>query len=239
MPLPIAFGLISAAGVLVEATVGFGGALVSVPLFSLVMSPREAVPAYLLLVALMETFLVCESHVHVDWRGVARLLVGAIVGVPLGALGLRYLPTDATRVAVSVVTILFALCFLVGVNPRIPDRPATRFATGFTSGFLGGLIAVSGPPVVIFALSQGWRKDVFRASLLAYFLAIALIGVGSYVCLGMIQRATLVLWAGGVAGAVPAAGVGVLLKRRIPEVAFRTLVLVVIVAVSVVGVVHH
>lgn len=239
MPIHLAFALFAAAGVLVEATVGFGGALVSVPLFALVMSPREAVPAYLMLVVLMETILVCESHAHVDWRGVSRLLIGAALGVPLGALGLRYLPAESIRIAVSVVTILFALCFLVGFKPRIPDGPATRLATGFASGFLGGLIAVSGPPVVIFALSQGWRKDAFRASLLAYFLAIALIGVGSYLCLGMVHRSTLLLWAAGVAGALPAAGLGVLLKRRIPEAAFRALVLVVIVAVSLVGLVHH
>lgn len=239
MPIHLAFGLFAAAGVLVEATVGFGGALVSVPLFALVMSPREAVPAYLMLVVLMEAILVCESHPHVDWRGVSRLLVGALVGVPLGALGLRYLPTDTIRIVVSAVTLLFAASFLFGVAPRIPDHLGTRLATGLTSGFLGGLIAVSGPPVVIFALSQDWRKDAFRASLLAYFLAIALIGVGSYLCLGMVHRSTLLLLTAGVAGAFPAAGLGVLLKRRIPEAAFRSLVLVVIVAVSLVGLVHH
>ena len=46
MDQALLFAVVACLGMLVQSFVGFAGSLVAVPLFSLFMSPRDAVPAY-------------------------------------------------------------------------------------------------------------------------------------------------------------------------------------------------
>jgi hypothetical protein len=49
MRVLLAFALIASLGMLVQSVVGFAGSLLAVPLFALLMSPRDALPGYALL----------------------------------------------------------------------------------------------------------------------------------------------------------------------------------------------
>ncbi len=104
---------------------------------------------------------------------------------------------------------------------------------------LGGSISESGPPVVVYGLSRDWAKDVFRSSLLAYFLCLAAAAAISYAVLGMIHSWLLELALVGVLPALAAAYLGVWLKQRISEPAFRLAVLATVIAVGIVGLLKH
>ncbi len=233
------FAAIASLGMLVQSTVGFAGSLVAVPLFALTMDPRAAVPAYCLLMLAVNVFLVCESRRHVRWRSVRGLLLGGLPGVPVGALALKHLPVAAIGVVISTVTLLFGVLFLSRVRVRFPDHPLTEPAIGLVSGVLQGGISESGPPVVIYALARGWAKDAFRSSLLAYFLCLASVAAVSYAALGMIHGRLIELAAVGVLPALAAAHLGVRVKERISEPAFRIAVLVTVIAVGITGLLKH
>lgn len=235
----IAFALISSLGMLVQSTVGFAGSLLAVPLFALMMSPREAVPAYAMVLLSVNSFLVWEGRRHIDSRPVCRLLLGGLPGVPIGALALKYLPTAWIGVAISVVTLLFGLLFLARVRIRFPDHPATEPLIGLLSGILGGGISESGPPVVVYGLARGWAKDVFRSTLLAYFLCLSALGTLCYVAYGMMTVPMLLLALAALVPAFVASRVGVWLKERINERTFRLTVLLTILVVSTCGLVRH
>ena len=111
----LAFALIASLGMLVQSVVGFAGSLLAVPLFSLLMSPRDAVPGYAFLMLAVNGFLVCEGRRHIQWRSVRGLLLGGLPGVPIGALALKHLPTSIIGAAISIVTLLFGLLFLARV----------------------------------------------------------------------------------------------------------------------------
>ena len=234
-----AFAVIAAMGMLVQSTVGFAGSLVAIPLFALFLSPREAVPAYCFAMLGVNLFLVCEGHRHVQWRSVRRLLLGGIPGVPIGAYALKHLPVHAMGIAISVITLLFAILFLAGVRVRFPVHPLTEPSIGLLSGMLGGGISESGPPVVVYGLSREWAKDVFRSSLLAYFLCLASAAAVSYTALGMVNERLLLLAATGFVPALAMAHLGVWLKGQINERTFRLAVLVTVLAVGVTGLLKH
>jgi len=235
----IAFALIASLGMLVQSTVGFAASLLAVPLFTLLMSPREAVPAYAFLLLAVNSVLVWEGRRHIAGRPVRRLLIGGLPGVPIGALALKYLPAHWIGAAISVVTLLFALLFLARVRVRFPDHPATEPLVGLLSGMLGGGISESGPPVVVYGLARGWGKDVFRSSLLAYFLCLSATAAATYLAYGMVTGSMLLLSLAALLPASLGARLGVRLKQRIDEQAFRLTVLVVILAVSVGGLLKH
>jgi len=233
------FAVIASLGMLVQSTVGFAGSLVAIPLYSLFMSPREAVPAHCFVMLAVNLFLVCEGRRHVQWRSVRRLLLGGIPGVPIGAYALKHLPVHVIGVAISLVTLLFAILFLAGVRIRFPVHPLTEPSIGLLSGLLGGGISESGPPVVVYALSREWAKDIFRSSLLAYFLCLASVAAVSYTALGMVNSRLLLLSLCGFLPALATAHLGVWLKGQINERSFRLAVLITVLAVGVTGLLKH
>jgi len=235
----LAFALIASLGMLVQSVVGFAGSLLAVPLFALLMSPREAVPGYAFLLLAVNGFLVFEGRRHIEWRSVRGLLLGGLPGVPIGALALKHLPTGVIGAAISAVTLLFGVLFLARVRIRFPVHPATEPLIGLLSGMLGGSISESGPPVVVYGLSRQWAKDVFRSSLLAYFLCLSAAAASSYVALGMVTGRMLLLAAAALLPALAAARLGLLVKQRINERAFRLTVLATIIVVSVSGLLKH
>ena len=229
------FALIASLGMLVQSLVGFAGSLFAIPLFALFMSPREAVPAYALLMLVIDIFLVCEGRRHIEWRSVRGLLIGGLPGIPIGAFALKHLPVPIIGATISVVTLLFGILFLARVRVRLPAHPLTEPAVGLLSGVLGGGISESGPPVVVYGLAKDWAKDVFRSSLLAYFLCLAIAAAISYFAMGMVSNRMLMLSGIALLPALAAAHIGVLLKRRTNEKSFRFAVLVVIIVVGIGG----
>ena len=63
----VAFAVIASLGMLVQSVVGFAGSLLAVPLFALLMSPRDAVPGYAFQLLAVNGFLVCEGRQHIEW----------------------------------------------------------------------------------------------------------------------------------------------------------------------------
>jgi len=234
----IIFALIASLGMIVQSVVGFAGALVAIPLFALTMPPRDAVPAYCVLMQVVSIYLVRESRRHVDWRSVRGLLIGGLPGVLIGALGLKYLPLAVIGTTISAVTLLFGVFFLSGMRVRIPDHPASELIVGLLSGLLGAIVG-SGPPVIVYGLARGWPKEVFRGSLLAYFFCLGATGVISYAALGLLSRHWLLLAAGSTPPALAAAWLGIQLKQRASEKTFRLIVLITVIAVGLVGLVKY
>lgn len=235
----VAFALIASLGMLVQSVVGFAGSLLAVPLFTLLIAPRDAVPGYAFLMLAVNGFLVSEGRRHIEWRSVRGLLLGGVPGVPIGALALKHLPSSLIGAAISGVTLVFGLLFLARVRIRFPVHPATEPLIGLVSGMLGGSISESGPPVVVYGLSRGWAKDVFRSSLLAYFLCLATTAAFSYLALEMVTGHMLLLAAAALLPALAAARLGLLVKQHIPERAFRLTILATILVVSVSGLLKH
>jgi len=229
------FGAVGFAAMLVHSFVGFGSALVAMPILTMFLSPRVAIPAFALMVLVMDLLLVVETRVHVNWRRAAFLLAGGVVGSPIGALALKTLPTDGLHVGLNVLILLFAVLLWCNVHLPLPDNRPTQLAVGLTSGLLGGCIGTSGPPIVIFGLARQWQKDAFRGTLLAYFTGLTFVSVASYTAMGMVDGRTPVLSLAALVGGLPAAWIGVKLKNRVGQKVFRGVVLAVISLLAVVA----
>ena len=230
------FVAIQCLAILVGSVMGFGGGLTAIPLMALFFEPRLVVPAFSLVALVINAILVVESRQHLRWSRVKYLIAGGVVGIPIGAFALAYFPADIIKVVISVATLIFALLFLLKVTIPVRTNRLVQSAVGILSGILGGGIAQAGPPVVIYGLGLNWAKNVFRTTLLTYFLALAVIANINYLWLGLFGRVNLrfALWA--VIPAVLASQVGIKIKNKIPENSFRTIALFVLIAVALLGI---
>jgi uncharacterized membrane protein YfcA len=212
-------------GAFVQSTTGFGFALLLSPAAFAVLDPVEAVMTLLVLGLALNLAVLFERGrpEHVDWRGLAPLLLAALPGLAVGALALTQLSKATLQVGVGLAVIAAAAWQL-----RLPARPLPGALAGFTSGVLTTSISVSGPPIVLWLESRGAHPEEFRATLAASFLALNLAGGVLLVAAeggGSLAAGTV----GPLLGLVAAGyGLGALAFRRLDRERFYTLVLVLV-----------
>lgn len=166
-------------GGLVQGSIGFGLALISVPVFALVRP--DLVPGPMVVVGSLHTVLsVLREHGQVDWRGVGWAILGLLPGTVLGALLVDSLPQRLFAILVGSGVLGFTV--LSAASPRFrPTAPALTTA-GFVSGAFGTAMAIGGPPVAL--LYQQERGARIRSTLSAYFLLGAIPSVVALIVAG-------------------------------------------------------
>lgn len=231
----IIFTVISFLGILFPSFAGFGSALFAIPLLTIFFTPQKAVPTFSLLSLSMNIFLVLEARKHIEWKRISKLLMGGLIGIPIGAYFLAHFSPAVIRIIISSVTFIFAILFLMKINIPLREDTPTQITTGFLSGIIGGSIGESGPPVVIFGLARKWEKNVFRTTLLTYFLFLSITSNISYFLLGLIGKENLKFFLFAVLPGFVACSLGIKIKNSVSEELFRKVVLYIILAVAIIG----
>jgi len=145
--------------------------MVSVPLLSLVVSPKFAVPFVIVYAYGINFFLFLRFKEHIDWPKLWPLATGVLPGTPLGIYMLKHTEDVIIRKIVGGVVILFVLWSLLHRSQARHD--ISRFwalLAGFASGILSGASAMPAPPALMYLTLTGWEKNLTRATLQSFFL---------------------------------------------------------------------
>lgn len=176
---PLAFSLLVVflAGA-VRGYSGFGFSALCVASLALVLPPAQVVPVILMLEVAASVGMLPQVWRELDWRALALLSVGAVLGTPLGIVFLAEVPADTARIAISLLVLTASLLLLLGYQLKGERGPKGTLATGVVSGLVNGIGAVGGLPVVIFLLASAAAAATTRAVLVAYLLLIDIYATG-------------------------------------------------------------
>ena len=156
---------------LVRSALGFGDALVAMPLLTLAIGLNSAAPLFAAVAFLSSVAILWGSWGEVHWRDALPLVLGSAAGIPFGLILLSRAPEAAMKAALGVVIIVFVLArhFVPGLRIK---RGGTKRAVlaGLVAGVLGGAYNINGPPVAIFGTLRGWSPQRFRATMQGFFL---------------------------------------------------------------------
>jgi len=177
---------------------GFGFALAAVPLVSLAISPRQAVPMVILQQLLLGLVDGVRAWRDCDRRSVLQLAAGSVIGVPAGIVALDLMPGTVTRMAIAFIVL--AAIVLLWKPRRLPFTPGARTAAsaGFVAGLFNGLAAMPGPPAIAYYLLTDADPRKVRASLMAFFLATAVIAAPGTWAAGLLDLDTTILALAGL-----------------------------------------
>ena len=165
----ILFSLIIFTASIVRGFNGFGFSAISVSGLSFILPPIEIVPIILLLEVFVSIFMVPYIWNKIDWKFVIQILIGIIIGSPIGLLLLKYLSPQITHLIICLVVIFFSLLLMRGyVNLKI-NNLFSKIATGTISGVVNGFSTLGGLPVALFLLVTSIQPAVIRGSLAALF----------------------------------------------------------------------
>src|ERR1700676_3292325 len=149
-----------------QRAVGFGFALLAVPLATFVVPTKSAVVVVFLSGWVTSLWLAVRLRQWIEWSTARRLAIGCVVGAPVGVVILRVVPPTDLRFVLGVTTCLAALWIILssrvfGRGPVV-GHGAITFALGLVSGVINTSLATSGPPLVYALRRSGLRDDRFR-----------------------------------------------------------------------------
>lgn len=172
---------------------GFGFSALLIAASSLVTNPLNFVAVVVILETVMSLQAAKAAGPNIDWKRVAWLMGGAVIGLPLGLWVLTGVSETAARAVISSYVLIMCAVLLAGwrLPAEVRNGPPNGLA-GVISG-LANAPAMGGLPLAAFFAAQPMPAAVFRATLIAYFPLLDLYSAPLYWLAGLVTLDTL--WA--------------------------------------------
>jgi uncharacterized membrane protein YfcA len=171
--MELAFGIsVILVAYFVKGFSGFGPALIIVPFFAIIYDPPSALVIAALFDFIAGVILVFTVRKDIRWSFVLSIFAVLGCGVVVGSLLLDYIPVDDLKRTIGGILLIFSLLILFQKNGKEGINKQKlryfKYPSAFLGGFLGGLVSMSGPPIIIY-MKMMYQKSFFRTQLIAIF----------------------------------------------------------------------
>lgn len=227
--------LAALAGSTVLASLGFGIGMVATPILLLVLDPQTAVVVLNTVSVPITGLLVWQTRHHIRFKDALPVAALGLAGTLIGAY---VLSTSGERVLrLSIVVLIIILTAGTALNPvglqgKIPYPKVVGGAVGFIVGIMLGALAIGGPLLVLFILSQGWKRHSIRAFMSLYLFVIEVAATAAYIPTGLLNQERVLLALVALGPVLLGFWLGSRVAGRLNEELFRRLAIGVIVASS-------
>lgn len=219
---------IAAVAFFLKGLIGFGPALIFIPVGALIFNPQSIIVA--------SSFLDLIAGV-IMWRSVKSVqsvpfLLGIVAAMAIGTIAgvflLSYFPTETFKILLGIVVFILGMWFAVFRTKETYDRlqnqlpeKCSRKDIGYAglAGMSGGLFGISGPPI-IWHLGKQFQMSVIRDLLIVFFVFAAIARVILFSAAGMVTHETMLFTAAGIPGLLIGLYLGTRVFLRINESVF-------------------
>ncbi len=221
---------------MVHGATGFGFGLLALAILGNALNVQYASVMLALPTLSINGIILWRLRSHFRWGGVAPLLIGVLIGVPLGV---HFLIHADPRIFTGLLAILLIVSSVRDSIPYLQGRPLHSLYVGLPcgifSGALSGGFGAGGPPLVAFLTTQDEEFDRFRFSATLQFL-FAVSAVARVVELGrrgIFTKDILIQSGIGTAVAIIGALIGLKGLLHIPNETLRKIVNVFLFAMGI------
>ena len=162
---------------------------------------------------------------HYQPKLVIPLVVGAVIGLPVGMYVLHLFDGPVLKITIGMVLVLMSIAMLSGWSYPIRRQTLALFPVGFLSGIMQTSFSMSGPPIILFLTNQSMDKQQFRANILIYFAVLGTISTTGYTFRGAFTPSILTFMAITLPSVIAGGVIGARMSTRIPQASFRQLTL--------------
>jgi hypothetical protein len=237
--------VVFAAGAFVQTIAGFGSALIVMPVLTYFIGIQTSATVLAVAGAAVTVAVLYQNRSGFRWREAGRLLMGSVVGIPVGTIALKALPAAPVIACLGLMLLAYGVfaifqekvCFVVPGTDGAPGA-ATRkdrivsALVGFCAGLFGGAYATDGPPLVVYGAVKGWPKESFRSILQACFFVDGFLIIACHGASGLVTREVFVYCLYAVPGMLAGLILGTALDRHIDHARFHRMLLGLIIALG-------
>ncbi|KLN62399.1 hypothetical protein WH96_02530 [Kiloniella spongiae] len=176
--LPL-IGVILFVSSLIQGAVGFAFGLIALTFLTLLGIELSVIVPLLLSASIAQLVVgVYKLREHIKYPPLIKGSLIRYITLPLGILSLGYITAtiDKTQIEQLVGVLILAIVAVQIIVRPIPRDKLHWLWTSLAfsaSGFFAGLIAVGGPPIVLWVMAHKWTNQQIRSFLFASFLASA------------------------------------------------------------------
>ncbi|MBI1259119.1 MAG: TSUP family transporter [Chloroflexi bacterium] len=219
-------------GVVAHTILGFGVALICMPLLILVLSPVSAAAFVALFTIPLQIIIIWRYRRALRLRPFWRVILGTALGAPLGVFLIARLDERIILSALGLFLVGYALYNLFNLRlPRIV-QPKWDFSFGLASGVFAGAYNTGGPPLVIYGTSLGWNSEQFKANLQALFMLNSFLVIILHIVAGHVDALVLENLAISLPVVAVGTAIGFRISRYVNEALFRKCVLALLIIVG-------
>lgn len=220
-----AVALVVLATACTQAVVGFGFALLTVPIMMQIVGLQQAVILASLIGTANNVFQYRDLKHNQDKTQVRRFLLASCIGAPFGLIAFIYANQNALKIILGV-GVLFGVVLLVRGRDLTNAHVSLDWSMGVISGFLLTSTSTNGPPLVFALQARKSDPKVFRSTLNMVFLISGLYGLVLFAVFGEIALADVWIAAALLPSMVVGVYAGRYIRNRVNPDRFRRLVLV-------------
>ncbi|KHL24974.1 membrane protein [Croceibacterium mercuriale] len=221
---------------------GFAGmGALAMPMLVFAVDPVRAAAILLPILIAQDAVGVWAFRRTVDWRLLAWMMPGSVLGIWLGYVFAASLSALTVMAMVGAISILFGLYRLWTAGHALPSRMRrwpewVGSLFGIASGYTSQIAHAGQPPFQVWVLPRNLERDRLVGTTALYFAVLNWIKVPAYVALGQFTPGNLLTSAALFPLAIVATFAGVWLVRRVSAERFYTAIhwLMVLVGVALV-----
>lgn len=234
-------GLIVFFASVLQASTGFGFAIMATPFLLLVFDSRDCIQISIFLSLFIAFVLTPRIKHEIDHTILKRLIQGSILGIPIGLGFFAYVSLDILKASVSAVILMISIFLVIKwyqtyfeitvedcANKPIEPNEAmeenhksivkaikagkwNEIFVGLTAGFLTTSLGMPGVPLAVYFTAKNVKKETIRSTTLAFFIVVYIVSIIMQVF--TVKISTEVLFTSLYL--IPAAAVGVLLGNTL------------------------
>lgn len=222
---------------LLQGLSGFGFSILAVPLITLFIAPKTAVPILMLYSIIINLVVLYSARKEIDLKKIWLLLLAGIIGLPFGARLLVSLDGNILKIGIGILILIFGTLLLLGYRKELKHEKIAMIPIGIISGLLSGSISISGPPIIIFLANKQLGKHSFRGNLALYFFLLNIFTIPVFWLNGLFTKEVISHSVTFLPGLLVGVIAGNLLSHKVQEQHFKKFTLILLLIMGVLAIV--
>jgi uncharacterized membrane protein YfcA len=155
------------------------------PILTLFIDARTAVPLCVLNSLIISTYLFIELKGHMERNKILPLITGSLPGILTGIIFFKNAESESIQLLLGLLIISYGLYSLMTHRGPGSIHPLWAYPAGFCTGFIGSAFSAGGPPAVIYTSLTGWAKNQVKATLTGFFFFSSVLTVALHAASGI------------------------------------------------------
>jgi hypothetical protein len=192
--------------------IGFGSALIAVPLLAHYFPLTFVVPLILVLDFVSSVVLSRHMRLEVRWDEIRLLLPASLAGILFGAFLLVNLPREPMLLGLGLLVSFFGVRYLFNLHSEKPVSRLWSIPTGLIGGLIGALFGTGGPPYVVYLAHRLHNKSQLRSTISGLLMLDGALRIITFLFMGLFMQSNLLV---SLLLALPLTAVGLYLGNKV------------------------